>query len=320
MRPSSWRGTGERIARFEPDVVIFQWWQPFFGEAYRAVIRQVRRSSKAPVLFLCHNVYSHGGEAFPGRKMIESVMIRRTFRWVDGFLVQARELVDAVRSFKPAAEVRTIHHPVYDFYTRWDYPEEPRLSTRMGMEDPPTAGPSLLFFGKIRQYKGLKTLVEAMALLPPELNCRLVVAGEFYVEPGPYKRLAERLKVDSRIVWMDRYIPNEEVPRLFRAADLVVLPYVEATQSGVVPVAYQFGVPVVATSVGGLGEVIQDGRTGYLVPPSDPVALAGAISRFFQENRSRDFREKIEQFRPTLSWRHVVETIEELAVTLGVQV
>ena len=129
--------------------------------------------------------------------------------------------------------------------------------------------------------------------------------------------MARRLGLEECIVWKDHYIPNEEVPALFRSADLVVLPYREATQSGVVPVAYQFEVPVVATDVGGLAEVVRPGETGYLVPPEDPEALAGRIQQFFRENRKEEFRRNIVSFRERLSWGQVVSSIEDLVRTLG---
>lgn len=305
--PRSWKAVADRICRFAPDCVVFQWWQPFFGPAYRDVIRRVKSRSTTRILFLCHNIYSHQETPFPGRRRLERALTRRAFARVDGFLVHAQDLVGAIATLTPGRQVRRIYHPVYDFYGRWDGGAVERRDK-----------PRLLFFGKIRPYKGLKTLLEALALVRPRLDFEATIAGEFYTDPRPYKRLAERLGLEGSLIWKDHYIPNEDVPGIFRQADLVVLPYVEATQSGVVPVAYQFGVPVIATRVGGLAEVVREGETGYLVPPRDPEALAGRIVRFFHREEGERFRRNIERFRERLTWDQVVRSILELLDSLRV--
>ncbi len=306
ISPGSWRKTAARICEHAPDVIVFQWWQPFFGPAYRAVIRSVRKVRRTPVIFLCHNVLSHRESQVPGRGGVERQLTRGAFRHADGFLVQATGLIPVVERLNPRGLVRKVYHPLYDFYSQWD-------GDAVAAAAPDRRDlPSLLFFGKIRRYKGLETFLKALALVRRELDFRAVIAGEFYMAPGPYRSLARRLGLDDCLEWRDHYIPNEEVPAIFRAADLVVLPYVEATQSGVVPVAYQFEVPVVATDVGGLSEVVIEGKTGYLVPPLDAEALAGAIIRYFRERRREEFRKNILEFRTRLTWEQVVTAIEEL--------
>ncbi len=311
IAPASWKKTAERICEYSPDVLIFQWWQPFFAPAYRAVIRAVQRVRKTPVIFLCHNVLSHRESMVPGRGGVERYLTRRAFRCADGFLVQAAGLVSAVEKLNPDGLVRKVYHPLYEFYSQWDEAPKGALSAD------PSGLPRILFFGKIRRYKGLETFLRALALVRKETAFHAVVAGEFYMAPEPYRNLARRLQIEDSLEWRDHYIPNEEVPAVFRAADLVVLPYVEATQSGVVPVAYQFGVPVIASDVGGLSEVVLEGETGYLVPPLDAEALAERILRYFREHKRDEFQRNILQFRTRLTWDQVVQAIEELAGLLG---
>lgn len=309
ISPASWKRTAARIATLAPDVVIFQWWQPFFAPAYRAVIRSVRKIRPTPMVFLCHNVLSHSESAVPGRPRLERFLTRRAFRCVDGFLVQAEGLVSAVHELNPRGSVKKVYHPLYHFYSEWD------RNVSDGDEVRADSSPRLLFFGKIRKYKGLETFLDALAVVRREMDFRAVIAGEFYMPAAPLRRRARRLGLDDCLEWQDHYIPNERVPGIFRCTDLVVLPYVEATQSGVVPVAYQFGVPVVASNVGGLSEVVLEGRTGYLVPPLDPDALAAAIVRYFREGKKEEFRENILAFRTRLTWEQVVEGIEELCAS-----
>ncbi len=310
ISPQSWKRVTDRICEIEPDAVVFQWWQPFFSLAYRSIVRRLKRRRKTPALFLCHNILSHPEAVIPGRESIELLLTRLAFRSADGFLVHADQMIPAVRRLNPGGLIRKIYHPLYDFYGKWDTCPNDLLAS-------PSGEPTLLFFGTIRRYKGLKTLLEGLAVLRKSMRFKAVIAGEFYVDPAPYYRLAQRLGLDDFLVWKDHYIPNEEVPALFRAADLVVLPYREATQSGVVSVAYQFEVPVVATQVGGLAEVVRQGETGYLVPPDDPDALAGKIRQYFSENRKAEFRRNIVSFRERLTWGQVVSSIEDLVLELN---
>jgi glycosyltransferase involved in cell wall biosynthesis len=175
------------------------------------------------------------------------------------------------------------------------------------------AGRLLLFFGYIRPYKGLSHLIEAMGRLQGRLDTRLLVVGEFYEDKEPYLRLVERLDLSESVRFVDRYVGNEEVQSYFTACDLVVLPYVTATQSGIAQIALAFDRPFIVTRVGGLPEVVSEGRTGFIVPPSDPGALADAIVEFFEggwgERMAPFFGEERERF----SWRSLAAEIASLA-------
>ncbi len=304
LNPWSWRRCGRRIARFEPDAVILQWWHPFFSPSYASLMRTLRRSWGRPLMLFCHNVYPH--ERMPGPlRWLEARLIGRVFSLADGFLVQSSELGREVASFQPRAPQRLVSHPIYDHFAPWD----PGLSELSPSDREPAR---LLFFGKIRRYKGLEVLLEALGRLDGKLEFEATIAGEFYLDSRPLHRLADRLGLAKRIRWESRYLPDSEVPALFRSADLVVLPYLEATQSGVIPLAYQFEVPVIATSVGGLSEQVRDGKTGFLCPPGDAAALADAVLRYFAQRRQSEFRENIRRFRAGLSWQQVIDGILNL--------
>jgi glycosyltransferase involved in cell wall biosynthesis len=307
LSPSSWKRVGRRIAEQNPDAVVFQWWQPFFAPAYRGAIHELRKHSDLPVFFLCHNLLAHDRTPVPGHKTWERLLTRSVFRHVDGFLVHANEMVGQLKEFSSTTHIRKIYHPLYNFYLEWD--EAPVAPTE-------TEKLRLLFFGKIRKYKGLSLFLEALALIKGRIPFEANIAGEFYVAPAPYRKAAERLGLSDNLTWRERYIPNEEVPGLFRRADLVVLPYLEATQSGVVPVAYQFEVPVIASDVGGLSEVVLEGRTGYLVPSGNSKAIAERIIQYYREGRKPEFQENIRDFRQRLSWNQVVDSIEDLSLSI----
>lgn len=307
LSPRTWERAARRLAEFGPDLVLFQWWHPWFAPAYAGLIRRLRRKRPQPVFFLCHNVFPHERFRMPGYSLVERHLIGLALRQADGFLVHSEALRKEVRIFNHQAPIRCIYHPVYDFYSRWK-PER---------EKPPDSTARLLYFGKVRRYKGLEVFLRALALVKGRVDYRAVVAGEFYVSSEPYRRLAEELGIAGCIEWHDRYIPNHEVPSLFLQADLVVLPYLEATQSGVVPLAYHFEVPVVASNVGGLSEVVLDGQTGYLAAPGDPEDLAEKIASYFRGEEKGAFQKNIRTFRERLSWQQVVDNVLALLKERG---
>ena len=144
-----------------------------------------------------------------------------------------------------------------------------------------------------------------------------MVAGEFYTDPRPLKERVRALGLDGEVRWTGAYVPNREVPSLFRRAHVVALPYRSATQSGIVPLAYQFGVPVIASDVGGLSEVVRDGKTGLLFPPGDSERLARLLVDYFRRNLRPRFQPHILEFNRKLGWDRVAGPILELARSLG---
>jgi glycosyltransferase involved in cell wall biosynthesis len=173
--------------------------------------------------------------------------------------------------------------------------------------------PVILFFGFVRPYKGLNYLIDALPLVLEKQDVHLLIAGEFWDSAQTYLDQIQSLHLESHVTLVDRYIPNEEVGVYFAAADLVALPYVEATQSGIVQMAFGFGVPVLTTKVGGLGEAVRDGVTGLLVHPRDSQALALAILRYFQDRLGLEMRPNIQADKDRFAWARMVALIEQLA-------
>src|SRR5258707_15408817 len=129
----------------------------------------------------------------------------------------------------------------------------------------------ILFFGRIWEYKGLEYLIRAEPLISARVpNVRILIAGR----GEDFSRYTEMMVHPDRFIVHNEYIPEERTAEYFRRASVVVLPYIEASQSGVIPLAYSAAKPVVATTVGGLPEMVEDGRTGYLVAPRDTTNLA----------------------------------------------
>ena len=172
----------------------------------------------------------------------------------------------------------------------------------------------VLFFGLIRDYKGLDLLLEAWAQLRREGRTegrRLIVAGEFYTSKEPYLRQIADHGLQEEVLLHDRFVPDAEVKYYFSAADFVVQPYKTATQSGVTQIAYQFCVPMVVTDVGGLAEIVPDGRVGYVCAPTVD-GVARAIERMYEGDTLERFRVNCVEERRRFSWEEMCNRITEL--------
>jgi glycosyltransferase involved in cell wall biosynthesis len=303
LNPFTWLRTAWAISQFTSHLVIFPWWNPFFGPAFSTIALLVKLFSRAKVLFLIHNVFPH--ERLPFDRPITAFTLKRG----DFHIVQSSEnevnLLDILE--KPV--YRKAFHPTYNTFKLEEInQEEARKYLSL-----PLRAKVILFFGFVREYKGLIFLIEALPEIRKRMpDIKLIIAGDFHDDKQKYLHKIEELGIASTVAIYDRFIPDREVGRYFSAADLIVLPYVSATQSGILQIAYGFGKPVVVTSVGGLPEVVDDGRTGYVVPPKNAKALASSVVRFFEENKGSEFTAAIQRERDRFSWRKMVETIEDL--------
>lgn len=299
--PLNWIAVGREVRRRRPDLLIFKFWLPFFGPCFGTVTRVAKHGTPVKSLVICDNVIPHEHRPF------DRPFTRYLFSVTDYFIVQSRAVERELQSFLPGAVYRYAPHPVYDIFG----PALPRTDARrlLGI----TAPRVLLFFGYVRRYKGLHVLLRAMARLLPLLDVHLLVVGEFYEDERPYREEISTLGLEDHVRLYSGYIPNAEVARFFSAADAVVLPYTSATQSGIAQIAYNFNLPVIATDVGGLAEVVLDGRTGFVVPPNDPEALAAAIGRLYTEGRQAALATNVEAEKRNYSWENMVHAIEEMA-------
>ncbi|HEY6192822.1 MAG TPA: glycosyltransferase [Bacteroidota bacterium] len=302
INPLNWIRVGRMIRREQPDLLIFKYWLPFFGPCFGTIARCSKRNSRTKVLFICDNIIPH--ERRPG----DILFTRYAFRQADYFIVQSDTVERELTELFPGSKYRKVPHPVYENFGTPRSKEEARSS--LGI----TAKKVILYFGYVRRYKGLMVLIEAMARLRESGGGEilLLIVGEFYDPEPQYRDRVRDLKLESSVRFVTGYLPNEDVAVYFSAADAVVLPYLSATQSGIAQIAYNFDKPVIATSVGGLAEVVVDGTTGSLVPPNDPAALAAAIGKFYTENQEERMAGNVRNEKKKYSWKHFTEKIEEL--------
>lgn len=286
--------TADRINEIDPGLTIIQWWHPYFAPCYQRLIKRLR----SKVLFICHNVFPH--ERFP----LDRFLTRSTLKRGDYFILHSAKEADELKTIIPDAKYRINMHPTYS--------EFKRVEEESGAI-PVDQSSVILFFGFVRPYKGLKVLIKAMASIPEIVHLNIV--GDFAGARGDYEHMIAELHLTDRISIRDGYVPDREVGEYFERCDAVVLPYLDATQSGIAQIAFGFEKPVIATAVGGLPEVVTDGETGVLCEPGNPEELSKAIQRFYELKKTVDFVENIRQDAPRFSWEHMVDTISELTET-----
>jgi glycosyltransferase involved in cell wall biosynthesis len=301
VNPFNWASVGRTIRAEQPDLLLFKYWLPFFGPCFGTIARIVKHGTGTKVVYICDNVIPH--EKRPG----DRAFTRYAFAPADGFIVQSAAVERDLLSLLPNARYALVPHPVYHGFGNAVPQSEARK--HLGISTPHV----LLFFGYIRRYKGLAVLLDAMARLRHRADIHLVVVGEFYEDEAPYRQQIHALGLEHSVTVRSDYVPNDEVKQYFSAADAVVLPYTSATQSGIAQIAFNFDTPVIATTVGGLTEIIREGETGVLVPPRDPVALAAGIERFFAFPEPTLLRARVRAEKAQYSWEHLVAALERLA-------
>ncbi|MCX5800924.1 MAG: glycosyltransferase [Candidatus Eisenbacteria bacterium] len=298
INPLSWYTAFRYVKKVRPHLLIFKWWIPFFGPCYASICFLARKLTGARVLFICDNVIPHE------RRVVDRILTKLAFAQVDYFVTLSNAVLRDLKSVKPGAVAVEIAHPNYDYFT-FGRIESEAAKRRLGVD-----GRVILFFGYVRPYKGVRYLLEAFAKVKERVKATLLVVGEFYEPREPYLELIDKLGLGKSVVLVDRYVSDEEVGLFFSAADVVVLPYTSATQSGVVQIAFAFEKPVISTRVGGIPEVVNDGVNGILIPPSDSEAMAGAIETFFGGNLSDTLVKNIRENSSAYSWTPLVEALE----------
>lgn len=292
--------TARRIKKLQPDIVIMQWWHPYFAPCYYLLARFLKHIS---ILFICHNVFPH--ERFPMDRCLSRIALRRG----SGYVVQSHLDEADLLTVNPQAKYVVTPHPTYNAFKMQNMS---RVEARR-LLNADTQTPVLLFFGFVREYKGLKYLLDAMKKIKIKIpDVQLWVVGDFGEDKEKYLDQIRTNGIRDQVRLVEGYIPDREVEKYFAAADLVVLPYISATQSGIVQIAYGFEKPVVVTDVGGLPDVVRDHRTGYVVPKENADAISDAVTDFFQTDISIPWKEYIREQAGEFSWETMVERIEAL--------
>lgn len=270
INPLNWIKVGLRIKREKPDLIIVRYWIPFMGPCLGTILRIVKWNKHTKVIAIVDNMIPHE------KRIGDNLFTKYFVGGVDGFLTMSKKVQQDVKKFtnKPSC---ISPHPIYDHFGEAIPILEARKLLNLDINDK-----VILFFGFVRAYKGLDLLIEAMS--NPTIQAagiKLVIAGEFYESPTPYLEQIEKLGLSHCISVYNQYIGEKEVKLYVSAADFIIQPYKNATQSGVTPMAYHFLKPMLVTNVGGLADTVPHDKVGLVVEPN-AISIAKGIIQLYE--------------------------------------
>ena len=298
VNPLNWLSLGLRLRRECPDMVVMKYWTPFMAPCFGTIARIARSNGVTKFVCQIDNVEPHE------HHIIDRPCNHYYLGAVDGFVYMSEQVHGELKAYTSAPALFS-PHPMFENFGK--AVERDEACRRIGI-DP--AQRYTLFFGLIRDYKGLDLLLKAWAKWMPD-GRKLLIAGEFYASREKYISLIEELGLQDRVVLHDRFIADEDVKYYFSAADALVLPYRTATQSGVTQIAYNFSLPMIVTRVGGLPEIVPDGRVG-LVCEADAESIKEALQALYDGDRLQTFKENFAQERKRFSWSAMCDRLEEV--------
>lgn len=302
INPFSYIKTARLINRYKPDILIIPYWMSFMVPAFASVCLLL--NSKIKIVSLIHNAIPHE------KKLIDKPLAKFFFNRCDAFIVLSEPVKEDLLSLRKNAKVILYPHPIYNHYG--DPIDKDSACKQLGIRSDKK---NLLFFGLIRDYKGLDILINAMNRLDD--SYQLIIAGESYGGFEKYTELIEKLPYKENVKVYEQYIPDNMVSVFFSAADVLVLPYRSATQSGVIAIAYQMELPMIATDVGSLGTSVKESQTGLVVPVTSDEAISKGIQMFFsQKELIKSYKENLKKEKNRLSWSNFTQSIDSFLSAL----
>src|SRR5688572_14430084 len=306
VNPLNWIRIGNRLRKQKPDIIVARYWIPFMGPAFGTILKRVQKNKYTRVICIADNIVPH--EKRPG----DNAFTKYFLKSCDAFITMSDKVMNDLKSFEPGKPAQLVAHPLYDNFGAAVPKTEAR--DRLGL---PQNERIILFFGFIRKYKGLDLLLEAMSILqqpnlkPQTSNLKLLIAGEFYENEKQYHEQIEKLRIRDQLILRTGFIPDSEVPYYLCAADAVIQPYRNATQSGVTPLAYHFEKPMIVTNVGGLPSLVSNEKSGLIVEP-DPASIAQGILKFYRLGEDH-FTPHLRMEKENYSWPAMANTIIQRA-------
>lgn len=300
VNPFNWIKVGRELKKMAPDLIVIGFWLPFMAPCLGTIARIARKNGKTRVVSVVHNIVPH--EHRIGDKMFATYFCNS----VDGFVAMSDSVLNDLTLFDSVKPRVFCRHPLYDNFGKQVDREE--ALSELGLD---TNNRYMLFFGLIRDYKGLDIMLKAYAdSRLRKMGVKLIVAGEFYNNAEKYFELEKELGLEGEVIWHREFVPDSKVRYYFGAADIIVQPYKSATQSGVTQIAYHFEKPMIVTNVGGLAEIVPNGKAGYVVEP-DEKEIADAIVDFFGNNRQDEFKEGLLFEKRKYAWSNMTKSVKK---------
>lgn len=304
VNPFNWLQVGNALKKLRPDIIVVRYWLPFMGPCLGTVLRFAKKNKHTKVVCIADNIIPH--EHRPGDKQFTQYFIKP----IDAFITMSAKVMSDLKSFtgKPAKQVV---HPLYDNFGEAVSKSEARAFLKL----PEESQKIILFFGFIRKYKGLDILFDAMKILKENnTGIKLLVAGEFYEDEKPYLEQIAQLGIADVVYLHTSFIDDSKVKYYLSAADFVIQPYRNATQSGVTPLAYHFEKPMLVTNVGGLSALVPDEKVGVVAEP-DAQDIAAKILKLYSLGENY-FLPYLKEEKQKYSWAVLTQTIRALAASV----
>lgn len=299
INPLNWVKVGNELNRLAPDLIIVRYWLPFMAPAFGTILKLAKRNGKTKVICIADNIIPHE------KRLGDAVLTQYFQTSVDGFVAMSEQVMNDLRKLKIDKPRILLPHPLFDHFGEKIDQQQAKQTLGLKAEDK-----VLLFFGFIRHYKGVDLLLRAMAEEGVKKSgLKLIIAGEFYEEESSYFNLVNELGIKDNIIFLNEFIPDEKVALLMSAADVLVQPYRNATQSGVTPLAMHFDLPMIVTDAGGLKEMVVDKVTG-LVVDINSHSIAAGIEEYFKRGKS-SFVESLKKEKSKFAWSAMFDGLHQ---------
>ncbi|MEJ7610845.1 MAG: glycosyltransferase [Ferruginibacter sp.] len=302
MLPTNWLSVGKELKKIKPDIIVVRYWLPVMGPCLGTILRIVKKNKHTKVVCIADNIIPHE------KRKGDNAFTKYFIKPADAFIVMSEKVMSDLKKFDDTKPVRQVSHPLYDNFGEKIGKETARATLGISAD-----GKIILFFGFIRKYKGLDILLNALSLIKAggsDIPFKVLIAGEFYEDRKPFDEQVERLGLKEMLILRTDFIPDNEVRNYFCAADMVIQPYRNATQSGVTPLAYHFEVPMIVTNVGGLPAMVPDGKVGLVAEPN-AASIAEKIMEFFTKDAGF-FIDNIKEEKKKFSWEKLTEAIIDI--------
>ena len=300
INPFNWIKVGNELRKLKPDIIVVRFWIPFMGPCFGTILRRVKKNNYTKVVCIADNIIPH--EKRTGDTAFTTYFVKP----VDAFVTMSKKVLDDLTIFVRDKPSQFVPHPLYDNFGEKISKKEGREKLGIDMNEK-----IIIFFGFIRKYKGLDILLESMKILKDhDQKIKLLIAGEFYDDRKTYDDLIKRLGIKDNLILHTDFISDSAVKYFLCAADCVVQPYRNATQSGVTPLAYHFEKPMIVTNVGGLPDMVPV-KVGLVAEP-DAKDIAQKIIDFFQLGENY-FLPHLREEKKKYSWSNIVNAITDLA-------
>ncbi len=304
INPFNWITVGNEIKNLKADLVVVRYWLPLMGPALGTILRRIKSNKHSKIICIADNVIPHE------KRIGDHAFTNYFIKPVDAFITMSEKVLTDLRSFTQTKPAQLEPHPLYDVFGEAVSKAEARKHLNINQNDF-----IFLFFGFIRKYKGLDLLLEAIAKLRnaqlQTTNYKLLIAGEFYEDRKLYDELIEQLGIKDDLILKTEFIADSEVKYYLCAADAVVQPYKNATQSGVTPLAYHFEVPMIVTNVGGLPAFVPHGKVGLICEPTVD-SIAAAMQEYMQTG-SAQFLPHLREEKKKYGWDKMTSAILKLS-------